>query len=68
VSGQSYIGEVVTQQTPCAVWDYGNVGIMLRDLTPGVAMTLRASAAGYSTLEKTVFAQSGGTVEIFALQ
>ena len=68
VSGQSYVGEVITQQTPCAVWDYGDVGIMLRGLTPGVSMTLRASAAGYSTLEKTVFAQSGGTVEVFYLQ
>jgi hypothetical protein len=68
VSGQSYVGEVITQQTPCAVWDYGDVGIMLRGLTPGVAMTLRASAAGYSTVEKTVLAQSSGTSEIFALK
>jgi len=68
VSGQSYVGEVITQQTPCAVWDYGDIGIRLKGLTPGVAMTLRASAAGYSTVEKTVFAQSSGTSEIFALQ
>ena len=68
VSGQSYVGEVITQQTPCAVWDYGDVGIMLRRLTPGVAMTLRASAAGYLTVERTVLAQSSGTSEIFVLQ
>ena len=68
VSGQSYVGEVITQQTPCGVWDYGDVGIMLRGLTPGVAMTLRASAAGYLTVERTVLAQSSGTSEIFALQ
>ena len=30
VSGPSYVGEVLTQQTPCSVWDYGDVGIMLR--------------------------------------
>jgi hypothetical protein len=68
VSGQSYAGEVITQQTPCAVWDYGDVGIVLRRLTPGVAMTLRASAAGYVTVERTVLAQSSGTSEIFVLQ
>ena len=68
VSGQSYVDEIITQQTPCSVWDYGDVGIMLRRLTPGVAMTLRASAAGYLTVERTVLAQSSGTSEIFALQ
>ena len=52
VSGQSYVGEVITQQTPCAVWDYGDVGIMLRRLTPGVVVTLRASAAGYLTVKE----------------
>jgi hypothetical protein len=67
VSGQSYVGEVITQQTPCGVWDYGDVGIMLRGLTPGVAMTLRASAAGYWTVERTVLTQSSGSSEIFAL-
>lgn len=68
VSGQLYVGEVITQQTPCAIWDYGDVGIWLRGLTPGVAMTLRASAAGYETVERTVFAQSSGYSEIFVLQ
>ena len=68
VSGQSYVGEVITQQTPCGVWDYGDVGIMLRRLTPGVAMTLRASAAGYLTVERTVFAHISGTSEIFVLR
>ena len=68
VSGQSHVGEVITQQTPCAVWDYGDVGLVLRGLTPGVAMTLRASAAGYLTVERTVVARSGGTSEIFELQ
>ena len=68
VSGPSYVGEVITQQTPCSVWDYGDVGIMLRGLTPGVAITLRASAAGYRALERAVFARSAGTVESFVLE
>ena len=40
VSRQSYVGEVITQQTPCAVWDYGDVGIWLKGLTPGYVALL----------------------------
>ena len=67
VSGQSYVGEVITQQTPCGVWDYGDVGIMLRGLTPGVAMTLRVSAAGYLTWKEPSWPNQVYR-EIFALQ
>ena len=67
-SGQAYVGEVITQQTPCSVWDYGDVGVWFWGLTPGVAMALRASASGYAPVERTVFAQSSGYSEIFALR
>jgi hypothetical protein len=67
-SGQAYVGEVFTQQTPCSVWDYGDVGVWFRGLTPGVAMTLRASATGYAPVERAVFAQSSGSSEIFAFR
>ena len=53
-------------KAPGPVWDYGDVGIMLRGLTPGVAITLRASAAGYRALERAVFPDLAGTVESFA--
>jgi hypothetical protein len=49
VSGQGPSGDIIRQETPCSVWDYGG-GIMLRNLTTGVAMTLRASAPGYTRL------------------
>jgi hypothetical protein len=44
MSGQGPIGDIIRQETPCSVWDYSG-GIMLRNLTTGVAMTLRASWA-----------------------
>ena len=40
-------GETITQE-PCDVWDFGG-GFELKNLTPGVEMTLRASAPGYVT-------------------
>lgn len=66
VSGQSPSGDIIRQETPCSVWDYGG-GIMLRNLTTGVAMTLRASAPGYNTVERSLFPKLGGTVEAFVL-
>jgi hypothetical protein len=66
VSGQGPIGDILRQETPCSLWDYGG-GIMLRNLTTGVAMTLRASAPGYSTVERSLFPKTAGTVEVFAL-
>ena len=68
VSGQAHVGDVITQQTPCAVWDYGDVGVWFWDLTPGVAMTLRASAVGYSSVERTVYAQISGYSELFVFR
>jgi hypothetical protein len=66
VSGQGPIGDIIRQETPCSVWDYSG-GIMLRNLTTGVAMTLRASASGYNTVERSPFPKLAGTVEEFVL-
>jgi len=52
IRGQK-LGQSVPQITPCGVWDYGG-GIVFGDLTPGVEMVLRVSAAGYVTQEVTV--------------
>ena len=52
VRGQG-LGQSITQTTPCDAWgDDG--GVVFKDLTPGVEMTLRASASGYVAQEKTV--------------
>ena len=52
VAGQA-VGERAEQETPCSIWDYGG-GVLLRGLTPGVAMTLRVSAPGHLTRDTTV--------------
>ncbi len=52
VRGQ-HAGQIATQTTPCDYWGYGG-GFDFTGLTPGVAMTLRASAPGYASVEKTV--------------
>jgi Carboxypeptidase regulatory-like domain len=57
VRGQS-LGQSITQTTPCGAWDYDG-GVVFRDLTPGVEMTLRASASGYAAQEKTVIPSLG---------
>ena len=52
VGGQA-VGQKVMQSTPCDAWDdYFSGGFTLKDLTPGVAMTVRASAPGWGTREK----------------
>jgi hypothetical protein len=56
VSGQA-LGQKVTQSTPCDHWDTGG-GFIFKDLTPGAAMTLRASAQGWGTQEKIVVPSS----------
>jgi hypothetical protein len=57
VSGQG-LGQTITQTTPCDAWAYDG-GVVFRDLTPGAEMTLRASAPGYATQEKTVVPSLG---------
>jgi hypothetical protein len=66
VSGQGPIGGIIRQQTPCGVWDYDG-GVNLRNLTIGVAVTLRATAPGYNTVQRSVAPKVAGTVEAFEL-
>jgi hypothetical protein len=47
------VGEPITQETPCSVWDYSG-GVEYHNLTAGVSMTLRATAPGYAVEEKTI--------------
>jgi hypothetical protein len=56
IAGQA-IGQSATQDEPCDVWWIG--GVSFRDLTPGVEMTLRASAPGYGTQEKAFIPTQG---------
>jgi uncharacterized protein (DUF39 family) len=62
VRGQG-LGQNITQSTPCAAWDYDG-GFVFRDLAPGVEMTLRASAPGYTAEEKTVVPALGSQTAI----
>jgi uncharacterized protein (DUF39 family) len=52
IAGQA-VGQIGTQREKCDAWSYSG-GVIFRDLTPGVAITLRASASGYAPQEKTV--------------
>jgi len=51
VGGQGF-GQRSTQTTPCSVWDYGG-GFIFDNLEPGVELTVRASAPGYQSAERT---------------
>jgi hypothetical protein len=57
ISGQR-VGERITQETPCSVWDYGG-GFEFHGLTPGVEMIIRGSAPGYAPLVRSVTPYSG---------
>jgi hypothetical protein len=57
VRGQG-LGQNITQTTPCDAWAYDG-GVLFKELTPGVEMTLRASASGYASKERTVVPSSG---------
>ena len=57
-SGQGQ-GQRLVQTTPCDAWSYSD-GFEFKDLTPGMSMTLRASAPGWTTAEKTVIPTAGG--------
>jgi hypothetical protein len=50
IVGAQGAGEAVPQRTPCGVWDYDG-GLLLTDLTPGVELTLRGAATGYTQRE-----------------
>ena len=62
VAGQA-VGQSLTQMTPCDAWAYDG-GVVFQDLTPGVEMTLRASASGYAAQEKRVIPSLGGQMAI----
>lgn len=51
-------GKTVTQSTPCDDWSYEE-GFSFTELTPGVAMTIRASASGFHLEEKTIVPKMG---------
>jgi hypothetical protein len=53
-----------TQDQPCDAWSYGDE-IFFVGLTPGAAMTIRASAPGFAAKEETTEARlSGSATEI----
>ena len=52
VDGQG-LGQSIEQTTDCDAWGY-EAGFVFRNLTPGVAMTLRATAPGYGADERSV--------------
>ena len=62
VCGQAK-GQSVMQETPCDAWGYYG-GFVFNDLVPGVEMTLRASAPGWSTEEQTVVPHLGGQTAV----
>jgi hypothetical protein len=66
VRGQR-LGQRVEQRTPCDAWAYDG-GFIFKDLTPGVEMTLRVSAPGFTMQEKTVIPFGGPqTAVLFVL-
>jgi hypothetical protein len=62
VAGQA-VGESRTI-SDCSYWDPEG-GALFQGLTPGVEMTLRASAAGYRPQELTVMPSPGGKATVF---
>jgi hypothetical protein len=62
VRGQG-LGQSITQTRPCDAWAYDG-GVVFSDLTPGVEMTLRASAAGYAAQERHVVPSSGAQMAV----
>ena len=63
VAGQG-LGQIIEQRTPCGAWDYDG-GFEFRELTPSVAMTLRASAPGWTVQEKTFVPTRGPQMAVF---
>jgi hypothetical protein len=56
VAGQG-MGQRATQTSPCSVWDYDG-GFIFDNLEPGVELTVRASAPGYRSADRTFVASS----------
>lgn len=67
VQGQG-LDRSAAQRTPCDVYA-GEGGFVLTDLTPGLSMTIRATAPGYLSLDKTVTPAPGSPLHmVFPLQ
>ena len=62
VAGQG-VGRSLNQNTPCNYWD-PDYNAVFWDLIAGVEVTLRASAPGYSAVERTVIPTTGGQTAI----
>ena len=65
VSGPS-AGKTFLQDSECDAWSYSG-GVLFRNLATGVSMTLRASASGYYSMEKTAVAAPSGQALEFDL-
>ncbi len=50
IVGAQGAGEAIPQETPCDYWGYYG-GLLLKDLTPGVEVTLHGAAPGYTPRE-----------------
>ena len=61
VNGQS-VGQILKQSTPCDAWSRG--GVDFKNLTLGVALTLRASAPGYLDQDMTVVPSAGAQTAV----
>ena len=63
VSGQAQ-GQRIMQDPACDAWGYSG-GFVFKELSPGVEMTLRASAPGWSTEEQTFVPYLGPQTAVF---
>jgi hypothetical protein len=66
VVGGQRLGDRLTQTTPCGAWDF-DAGFQFHNLTAGQEMTLRASAPGWRTAEKTIV-PLGGAIQVIYLE
>jgi len=62
IAGQA-VGQSGTLDRPCDVWS--GPGVRFNNLTPNVAMTVRASAPGYDTREKVFIPSGDGRIDFF---
>ena len=62
VGGQA-VGQTIAQTTPCDAWAYDG-GFFFRDLTPGVEMTIRATAPGRASEEQKVMPSFGSGMAV----
>ena len=65
VSGPA-AGQTFVQDPECDAWSYSG-GVFFGNLSAGDTMTLRASAPGYGSMEKTAIASPSGQVVEFDL-